>query len=54
MYTLEIYSEVVFDDPHTCSASFEHHTTVGIDPNLIAVVSGVSKCKECPMITTTE
>lgn len=39
----EIYSDIVFDVPHTCAAALEGNSQV--DPNLLAIVSGVSKGK---------
>jgi len=37
----EIYSDIVFDAPHTCAAALEGDSKV--DPTLLAIVSGVSK-----------
>lgn len=37
----EIYSDIVFDAPHSCAAVLEGDSLV--DPQLLAIVSGVSK-----------
>ena len=40
-FTVEIYSDIVFDAPHTSAAQLEGDSLINSD--LLAIVSGVSK-----------